>query len=508
MSKQADVSVDQNRPFPNRTEWNPIGKHYVLIPQASPQSQLSRWKDIAQSDKSVLITGETGTGKEELANLLVANSPRGYKNFHAINCAALEGTLFQSELFGHVKGSYTGATTDNPGRLAALDKGTIQLDEIGELPLHDQARLLRFIQTGEIERVGENRPRRVDVRVIATTNANVDDPNVFRSDLKHRFEYHLSVPPLRERPRDIILALCLFLWPYTTFTAIDLNLLLNILSHEWPGNLRDLSIFCNRTLELARFQKERSKDPTDFVLRVLNGFELPFERTSKISNVLPTYLQGAYRLADTEGTSDFISDAHIGNFNKLVAELIDRPSPSPLHPRSIPLRAFEDPLALPECYDVSRFTEICLGLRKTSIYKKPRNLVDALLQIRHLASMPPEVVEVIKKNEAKKWEDGTPIGLNSVLAWLTTCSDLIPKYGKPPVPSVPCSTELLDQLKLKPDVRRMFELRVRGLTFRDIAKELHVSVGKVEADLQPHKQLIEQLKLKVKAFNSDSPTKS
>ena len=512
MSKQADVPIDQNRPFASRTVWNPIGKRWVLIPKVPPQNPINRWEDIAKSDEPVLISGETGTGKEELANVLVAHSPRGYRKYAAVNCVGLEGDLFQSELFGHVKGSFSGAIDTRPGKLAALHKGTILLDEIGELTLHDQARLLRFMQTGEIQRVGEDRPRHVDVRVIATTNADVDDPKVFRPDLKQRF-HPLSIPPLRKRPDDIIVALCLFLYPYTTFTAIDIRLLLDIICHDWPGNLRELSACCKRTLYFARQERSRNhgKDTVDFVLRSLSEFALPAAKSSKVFDLLQTCLQGAYGLAEKEeGASNWLRDAEIGNFNKLVAELIDRKSPTALHPRYIPLCVLDDPSALPKVYGTTRFAQICTGQPmfqfRNNVLSPKLSLVHVLMLISNLASAPDEGIQSIQsivKYQTEMWEDGIPLGLDFVLAWLTTCPDFIPKYGEAPVPS---GQGNLDSKKLKPDEKQMLELRARGMPTRKIAKVLRLAPTTVFDKLGEHEQLLEQLKSEFSDSNSDSPT--
>src|ERR1044071_5739388 len=163
---------------------------------------------IARSDAKVLITGESVAGKELVAQAVHAGSPRADKPFVAVNCAGLPETLLESELFGHVRGSFTGAYRDKLGKLELADSGTVFLDEIGETTLRMQGLLLRFLETGELQKVGADHvTRRVNVRVVAATNRNLRDmigQGLFREDLFYRLNViHLSVPPLRERKQDI-----------------------------------------------------------------------------------------------------------------------------------------------------------------------------------------------------------------------------------------------------------------------------------------------------------------
>jgi transcriptional regulator with GAF, ATPase, and Fis domain len=176
---------------------------------------------IARSDAKVLITGESGTGKEVVARAIHGASPRGLVGFVPVNCAGIPETLLESELFGHVKGSFTGAYRDKPGKLEMADNGTIFLDEIGEMTLRMQGLLLRYLETGEIQKVGAERvARATNVRVIAATNRNLPELIVqgqFREDLFYRLNViHLVVPPLRERREDIPLLVQHFLRNFTT----------------------------------------------------------------------------------------------------------------------------------------------------------------------------------------------------------------------------------------------------------------------------------------------------
>src|SRR6059058_6165571 len=177
---------------------------------ASPQilALVEEIHRVARSDAKVLITGESGVGKELVARAVHTRSARSHRAFVPVNCAGLPETLLESELFGHVKGSFTGAYRDKPGKLEIADSGTVFLDEIGEMTLRMQGLLLRFLETGEIQKVGADRTgTRVDVRTIAATNRNLRDmiaQGQFREDLFYRLNViHLMVPALRERREDI-----------------------------------------------------------------------------------------------------------------------------------------------------------------------------------------------------------------------------------------------------------------------------------------------------------------
>src|SRR5574339_768194 len=180
-----------------------------LIGSSHPMLELRQEIErIARSDAKVLITGESGVGKELVARAIHASSPRAERAFIAVNCAGLPETLLESELFGHVKGSFTGAYRDKPGKLETADEGTIFLDEVGEMTLRMQGLLLRFLETGELQKVGADRTGRlVNVRVIAATHRSLRDmisQGTFREDLFYRLNViHLTVPPLRERREDI-----------------------------------------------------------------------------------------------------------------------------------------------------------------------------------------------------------------------------------------------------------------------------------------------------------------
>ena len=215
-------------------------------------------KDIANSDLPVLIEGESGTGKEILARYIHANSKRNYNSFVPINCAAIPESLFESEIFGHIKGSYTGALKDRIGRFEMGDQGTVFLDEVGELAKPIQVKLLRFLQNMEFERVGENITRKINVRIISATNRNIDE-DIKSGDLREDFYYRLSgirikLPSLRDRKEDIPRLADYFLKKYSPENEIELapEALKLLNEYSWPGNIRELENMINRAIVLAK----------------------------------------------------------------------------------------------------------------------------------------------------------------------------------------------------------------------------------------------------------------
>lgn len=218
-------------------------------------------EEVAPSDTSVLISGESGTGKELLARFIHQRSPRNRKSLVAINCAAIPDSLMESELFGHEKGSFTGANERKIGKFEYAHHGTVLLDEIGEMSLNLQAKLLRVLQEREICRVGGHQPLAVDIRIIATTNRDLYQESMegrFREDLFYRLNvFPIHIPPLRERPEDIILLSRHFLErfskmlgkPLKGITPQALDFLLN---RPWRGNVRELQNVIHRAVHLCR----------------------------------------------------------------------------------------------------------------------------------------------------------------------------------------------------------------------------------------------------------------
>ncbi len=230
--------------------------------RASCSAAAPRWSGcarrstpVAGSDLTVLILGETGVGKELVAERLHARSPRRDRPLVQINCAALPETLADSELFGHKRGAFTGAVADRSGMFELADGGTLLLDEVGELPLPVQAKLLRVLQSGDVQRPGSDRVQKVDVRVIAATNRDLREEVArgrFRADLYHRLSvFPLRVPPLRERGRDV-LALAGGFLEENQHRLGARNLRLSpaasqaLLAYDWPGNVRELEHLISR----------------------------------------------------------------------------------------------------------------------------------------------------------------------------------------------------------------------------------------------------------------------
>jgi two-component system, NtrC family, response regulator AtoC len=217
---------------------------------------------IARSDAKVLVTGESGVGKELVAHAIHQRSARSARAMVAVNCAGLPETLLESELFGHVKGSFTGAYRDKQGKLEMADGGSIFLDEIGEMTLRMQGLLLRFMETGELQKVGADRAAgRVNVRVIAATNRNLRDmitEGTFREDLFYRLNViHLTVPPLRERREDIPALIEYFLAQFTRNNGTPVHAIaaesIKLLSdYAWPGNVRELENVIERLVVTGR----------------------------------------------------------------------------------------------------------------------------------------------------------------------------------------------------------------------------------------------------------------
>jgi DNA-binding NtrC family response regulator len=220
---------------------------------------------VARSDAKVLITGESGVGKELVARALHGRSRRANRPFVPVNCAGMPETLLESELFGHVKGSFTGAYRDKPGKLEMADSGTVFLDEIGEMTLRMQGLLLRFLETGEIQKVGTDRVMgRSDVRVVAATNRELRDLialGQFREDLFYRLNViHLVVPPLRQRKEDIPSIVWHSLRRFTapghyTVRSIDAEALAALVDYRWPGNVRELENVIERLVVTCRAEE-------------------------------------------------------------------------------------------------------------------------------------------------------------------------------------------------------------------------------------------------------------
>jgi two-component system response regulator HydG len=217
----------------------------------SPQMRdvIERLKRIAPTNASVLIQGETGTGKELVAQAIHHNSPRKNKPFVALNCAALSENILESELFGHVKGAFTDASTDRVGKFEYAHGGTMFLDEVGDMPPPTQIKLLRVLENGEITRVGSNQPIQVNVRILSATNRNLEDSiasGTFRSDLYHRLKVvTIRLPTLHERSQDIPILIDYFMKQFTVQHGKQIKGMSpaarrRLMAFDWPGNVRQL----------------------------------------------------------------------------------------------------------------------------------------------------------------------------------------------------------------------------------------------------------------------------
>ncbi len=237
-----------------------LGKHEIVWNGEAMRRVMAQLERVAASETRVCIFGETGTGKELVARTIHERSPRAAGPFVTLNCAAVPAELIESELFGHEKGSFTGASGRHIGKFEQADQGTIFLDEIGDMPLNMQAKLLRVLEEGEVERIGGDKPVSVNVRVVVATHRDLEArvrEEKFRQDLFHRIHvFPLTLPPLRERRDDIPALVEHFAaqvcaqngWKPVPFTADAIEALQ---SHPWPGNVRELRNMVERLMLLA-----------------------------------------------------------------------------------------------------------------------------------------------------------------------------------------------------------------------------------------------------------------
>ena len=244
----------------NRQLRQRLGKHEIVWTGETMKKLILQIERVAASETRVCILGETGTGKELVARTLHERSPRASGPFITLNCAAVPAELIESELFGHEKGSFTGAAGRHIGKFEQAERGTIFLDEIGDMPLPMQAKLLRVLEEGEVERIGADKPTKVDVRVVVATHRNLESlvrDGKFRQDLFHRiYVFPIFLPPLRERKEDIPVLIQHFAdqvcaqnnWKPLPFTSGAIQ---ELQAHSWPGNVRELRNVVERLILLA-----------------------------------------------------------------------------------------------------------------------------------------------------------------------------------------------------------------------------------------------------------------
>jgi two-component system response regulator AtoC len=233
----------------------------IIGTSAKLKEVVDKMKLVSPSRATILIEGESGTGKELIAQAIHQTSSRSRGPFVAVHCAALSENLLESELFGHERGSFTGATERRIGRFESADRGTVFLDEIGEISSSTQVKLLRFLETKSIERVGGSKPIELDVRLVAATNRNLEQmvrEGKFREDLFFRLNVvRLHMPPLRERPEDIPLLLAHFIRIFSAENGVppltvEPGALRTLQAYPWPGNIRELRNFCENAVVLRR----------------------------------------------------------------------------------------------------------------------------------------------------------------------------------------------------------------------------------------------------------------
>lgn len=274
--KDSDIIAVKNR-------FSIVGNHPLLI------GALKKTLQVSKTDFSVLIRGESGVGKENIAKIIHSYSSRKHQNFITVNCGAIpEGTV-DSELFGHEKGSFTGANQSRKGYFEEVDKGTIFLDEIGDLPFESQVRLLRVLESGEYMRVGSSKSQKTDARVIAATNVNLMDAiqkNKFREDLYYRLNtVEIYLPPLRDRKEDIPILFRKFLRDFSEkyfseeITIEDKALELLTFYH-WPGNIRELRNFAERISIFEQNVDLRASTMLDYIQQ-LKSSSLPVKSVKK-----------------------------------------------------------------------------------------------------------------------------------------------------------------------------------------------------------------------------------
>jgi len=309
-----------------KEEIRTLGNYNEIIGESKPLIQvLKKVRQVSKTDATVLIYGETGTGKEAIARAIHASSQRNHKPLITVNCTTIPATLIESEFFGHKKGAFTGATTERQGRFALADKGTVSLDEIGELPIDMQAKLLRVLQEGEFEPIGTSKNIRVDARVIVATNRDLVkelEKGNFREDLYYRLNvFPIDLPPLRERGEDIIKLATYFIKKFCkkmgyatkSINQQDLQLLRTYL---WPGNVRELQNVIERAVIISQDKrinlqglitvennKDQNHDPNPPVTRKAGFLTEKDLKQIERDNLLAALNATGWRVSGTKGAA-------------------------------------------------------------------------------------------------------------------------------------------------------------------------------------------------------------
>ena len=305
---------------------NLVGKSQKFL------ESLERAKMVGPTDTSVLILGESGTGKELIAHSIHKVSARRYKPFVVVNCGTLPGNLIESDLFGHEKGSYTGAVAKREGKFELADGGTIFLDEIGELPLELQVKFLRVLQEREIEPVG-GKPKKIDVRVLAATNKDLEEEVAagrFRIDLYYRLNvFPLVLPSLRERKEDIPLLANHFLEKYSTEEGRQVPVLSTeatdiLMQYNWPGNIRELENTIQRNVVLANgaviesLEIPVSKSAANVTNSNKNGFKTMIE--NERDHILAVLESCNWKISGKGGAAEIL-DVNVNTLNSRIKKL-------------------------------------------------------------------------------------------------------------------------------------------------------------------------------------------
>jgi transcriptional regulator with PAS, ATPase and Fis domain len=307
-------------------------QHNMVGESARMQEALRLIAKVAPSESTVLIRGESGTGKELAARAIHQNSPRSDKPFVALNCAAIPETLLESELFGHEKGSFTGAAQQKRGKMEIASGGTLFLDEIGELAPAIQAKLLRAIQEREFERVGGTRPIRVDIRLIAATNRDLDEAaktRTFRTDLYYRLAVvTLTMPPLRDRREDIPVLANHFVKRYAErckrkVAGISPEARACLARYDWPGNVRELENAIERAVVVGSSNVIVPEDLPEAILDAAPSFgtKLPMYHEAVIRERRTVILQALERTDGNFTEAAKLLGVHPNYLHRLVNNL-------------------------------------------------------------------------------------------------------------------------------------------------------------------------------------------